>query len=173
MMLDDLFTRAGEARRAGRYDDARRHLAQAADAAKEEGSIIDQARVVNALAQLDRDQARPLDALPRYEAAIRLCRSIDAPGTLAHTERHLGELLCELERLDEADHYLTDALLFYRADEAVGRLALANAIRPLALLREAQGRNAEARPLWEEARELYAEEGVQAGVEECDAHLTP
>jgi hypothetical protein len=50
-------------------------------------------------------------------------------------------------------------------------VGLANAIRPVALLHEAQGREAEAAPLWREARTLYEAHGVEAGVAECDAHL--
>jgi hypothetical protein len=40
-------------------------------------------------------------------------------------------------------------------------------LRSAALLREQQGRPADASALWTEAAELYAEAGIDAGVAEC------
>jgi hypothetical protein len=49
---------------------------------------------------------------------------------------------------------------------------LANAIRPLAILKERAGEVEEAIHLWRQARDLYAAVNVQAGVAESSAHIS-
>jgi hypothetical protein len=70
-------------------------------------------------------------------------------------------------RLDDARRDLTAAV----GREDAATLDLANAIRPLAILKETTGDAAAARRLWEEARDLYAAAGIAAGVTECTARL--
>ena len=117
-------------------------------------------------------------AIARYREAMerhdRQPRSVE----WAHPARHLGERLTEAGRLDEAEPILEEALAVYRdvharaeASRGPGALDLANAVRPLALLRTAQERREDAVVLWREARELYEVAGIQAGVDECDANL--
>ena len=50
-------------------------------------------------------------------------------------------------------------------------LDLANAMRLNALALTDAGRGAEAKELWLEARELYSSAGVQAGIDDANAHL--
>jgi hypothetical protein len=50
-------------------------------------------------------------------------------------------------------------------------LDVANCKRAEALLREAQGREGDARHLWREAGELYRQAGADAGAAECAEHL--
>ena len=50
-------------------------------------------------------------------------------------------------------------------------LDLANALRPIALLRERQGDATSAKSLWSEAHALYSAAGVEAGVAEAARHL--
>jgi hypothetical protein len=64
-----------------------------------------------------------------------------------------------------------EALALYRREMRCPALDLANAIRPLAMLKEALGELEEARRLWEEGRDLYATARVQEGVTECSARL--
>ena len=93
------------------------------------------------------------------------------PLTRAHVVRHLGDAYREAGRLSDAEPCYIEALAIYRANDRTARLDLANAVRPLAILREAQGALAEAGTLFEEARRLYAESGVPAGVAEMAEHL--
>lgn len=111
------------------------------------------------------------DVRRKYEDAVRLHRASEDEARLAHALRHLGEVHTENGRLGLAETCMTEAMTLYRAMSDVHPVALANAVRPLALLREAQGRKEEARAAWIEARELYEQCGITAGVEECDAHL--
>jgi len=124
------------------------------------------------VAQIERDLGRPEAAVPLYEEAAAVCRSLDRPLLLAHTIRHLGEVHHEAGRLVPAEDCLVEALALYRTHEdGRGTLDLANAVRPMAILRASTGPKEEAVSLWEEARALYAEVGVDAGVEEADAWL--
>jgi hypothetical protein len=62
-------------------------------------------------------------------------------------------------------------IALYRSSERTAPLDLANAIRPLAILKEGAGDIEEARRLWEEARDLYAAADVGEGADECSARL--
>src|SRR5258705_82111 len=59
----------------------------------------------------------------------------------------------------------------YSGDGRTAFLDLANAIRPLAILREDAGAVEEAKRLWTEARDLYAAVDVAPGVAECSSRL--
>ena len=166
-----LLARAIEARRAGLYGEARDDAEAAESIARHSGGGAELARALKVLAQIDRDQGRPEAARSRYEEAARLHREMDDRLAMAHTVRHLGELHTEAGRLGEADAALTEALDLYRADGGAPKLDVANAVRPMAILREEQDRTDDARRLWSEARALYLDEGIQEGVVECDEHL--
>jgi hypothetical protein len=74
-------------------------------------------------------------------------------------------------RTAEAEPEILEAIAIYRAQEPLPPLHLANALRVAALLKEQAGSNAEAMPLWVEARDRYSAAGVDAGVAESRAHL--
>ena len=109
-------------------------------------------------------------AVATWSEVVDLRRANGAAAGLAHALRHLGHTLLELGRPGEAEPALVEALALTRSG-GVGGVTLANAVRPVALLREGQGRVDEARALWIEARALYAAAGIDAGVGECDDHL--
>jgi hypothetical protein len=107
-----------------------------------------------------------------------LRRNGGSPTALAHEIRHLADLHLTLGDLEAADARMGDAMELYRAAEAEGGgqgdalpLDVANAVRAAAVLRDAQRRTEEARTLWREAGERYAELGLEAGVEEAEARL--
>ena len=54
---------------------------------------------------------------------------------------------------------------------SAARLDHANALRPMAILKEELGQVEEARALWRRARELYGAVGIEAGVAECADRL--
>ena len=131
----------------------------------------DAIRSLKALAQIERDTRNPKAALPLYEQAVVLCRRIDDVPLLAHTIRHLGDVHLDLENLLDAEACYVEALTLYRASPRASRLDLANAIRPMAILKGRIGDADAARHLWEEARDLYRSLGIEAGVAECSANL--
>lgn len=105
-----------------------------------------------------------------YREAIALFRGCDAPLRLAHTIRHLGDVLMQAGAWADADACLGEALALYRSNPSAGRLDVANAIRSRALLEEHLGRRGEAVALWTEARDLYELEGIAEGVKEARRH---
>ena len=118
-----------------------------------------------------RREGRSEEAVRAYQAALVECRRHGRPMQLAHVARHLGDLLRENARYEEARPLLEEALATYREGNEATALDLANSLRPLALLRDAVGEPGEAGRLWRQARELYATSGVDEGVLECDARL--
>ena len=73
--------------------------------------------------------------------------------------------------MDLAESCYHEALALYRRDEQTSPIDLANAIRPLAILKDDAGEKEEAKQLWKEARDLYATVNVQEGVAESSARL--
>lgn len=92
---------------------------------------------------------------------------------LAHTVRHLGDIHRDAGHFDLAEPCYHEALSLYRSDKRTPSLDLANAVRPLAILKENTGDFEEARRLWEETRDLYAAVNVSQGVAESSARLAP
>jgi len=166
-LLDD----ATRARREHRLDDARRDLTAAVALCRQAGARRTLVRALMASGQIERDLGRGEAARPFYEEAVALGREEGEPLALAHSVRHLGDLHQDARRLDEAGTCYDEALRLYRGHDHPDRLDLANAIRPLAILKEATGDADAARGLWAEARDLYAAAGIGAGVTECTARL--
>jgi hypothetical protein len=64
-----------------------------------------------------------------------------------------------------------ESLQIYHNHEQTYPLDLANAIRGYALLKGDTGHTQEAKQLWLEAKSLYAQLNVQAGVTEADSQI--
>jgi hypothetical protein len=94
----------------------------------------------------------------------------DLPG-LMHPGRHAADLHRELGNFEEAYVLISVTLGFYRENPPTD-LELANTLRSAALADEAYEDNGRREALWREARDLYARAGVQAGVDECQNHLS-
>ena len=162
--------RAFAARRLGRLPEAREAFEDAVALARDLDDGPALVRALAGAAQVERDAGDADAAIPLLEEATELAREHDEPLRLAHTVRHLGDAYRSVDRLDDAERCYDEALGIYRT-ASTGALELANAVRPLALLREAQGRGDDAGLLWREARRLYAVAGIAEGIEECDAAL--
>ena len=65
-----------------------------------------------------------------------------------------------------------EAIAIYRSNEHPATLDLANALRPLAILKDDAGEVEAAKRLWAEARDFYAAGNVQEGVAESSGRLT-
>ena len=110
-------------------------------------------------------------ATARYEKAVAVARRSGDPLRLAHAIRHLGDTHRRARRLTEAEACYDEALNLYAAKDEPPTLAYANAIRPMAILKEALGETGEALHLWQQAKSLYAAVPVAAGVAECEKNL--
>ena len=167
LTVDELLVRAYQARRGGRLADAEWDMAQAVDLSRQAESPIDLAKALTGLGQVERDLGRRKLSRGRYEEAAAIYRTGSNKLKLAHAVRHLGDIQQELGRPDLAAPCYQEALQIYRTHSHTPPLDLANAIRSFAIHKENVGEDAEARALWEEARDLYVAAGVEAAVDEC------
>lgn len=122
-------------------------------------------------AQAERGAGRGARAIALYGEAAGIARRGGDILTLAHRLRHIGDIHLDAEQIDLAAPFYEEALALYRSRDDARPLDLANLLRPMALLREKQGEREAARPYWAEARALYEQVGVEAGVTECTRRL--
>ena len=119
------------------------------------------------------EAARRAHDLPRarqlYEEALALWRALDDPLTLAHTVRHLGDVLHESGHPALAEPHYVEAIALHRAHPDAAPLDMANAIRSHAVLKASIGDVVGARRLWEEASRRYEAVGMREGVAESAA----
>lgn len=161
------------ARREGRMADAYECARGLVGSARPSGDPEVVALALSTLAQVERDRGRLAEADRLYGEVLALTSADESAGKRAHVLRHASDVARELGHLDRAAELLEDALLVYRGDPSAQPGQLANALRSAALLNQEQGNDQAARAFWTEARALYADLGIQAGVEECDSALDP
>ena len=166
-----LMNQADCARREHRLADAERDLSEAVGLCRADAARRELAQALKSLAQIKRDSGHADAARLLYEEAVAIYREERGPLDLAHTIRHLGDVHRHEGHAKLAEDCYLEALALYRDRQETPSLDLANAIRPLALLKDDAGEVEEARRLWEEARELYAGVNVEAGVAESSARL--
>jgi hypothetical protein len=109
-------------------------------------------------------------SLRLYVEAADAASRAGAEDLRLHALRHVSELARAA-----GDHRLAldaglEAMALARNLPAAP-LERANAMRVAALALEGNDKRAEALPLWREARQLYGDGDIAAGVAECDSHL--
>lgn len=123
-----------------------------------------------------RRQGDFITARAEYAAAAAIYRDQSEALFYAHTIRHIADIYVEESQqepsLQAAKPLYEEAIEIYRSNLHTKLLDLANTVRPYALLLELAGDQTGARPLWEEARNLYASLRLDAGVNECNHHLS-
>jgi tetratricopeptide (TPR) repeat protein len=152
-------------------DEARRLLTDRIEAARRAGDGADLGDALARLGQLERGEGNADIAIALYQEAADVARSEGAPLLLAHRLRHIGDIYGDAGDAERAGLFYGEALALYRADPAPPALDLANLLRPMAVLAEANGEDGAAADLWAEAKSLYEQAGVEAGVRECARRL--
>jgi len=135
------------------------------------GADRELATALRRLGHAEQDAGRDDVAVARYEEAVAAARRTGEPLLLAHAIRHVGDAHRGARRPAEAEACYDEALALYAKHPDPPELDYANAIRPMALLKEALGEIDEARHLWQRAKALYDMVPVPAGVAECDENL--
>ena len=164
--VDQLVSRAMQARREDRLQDARRDLVEAVELGRRTGVRVELARALAGLGQMERDLGHSDEACRLYEEAVAIYRGEGGALRLAHTVRHLGDIYREEGDAERASPCYEEALAIYRGHAETPKLDMANAIRGFALLKSNHGEAQKAKLLWREARDLYAAVRVEAGVAE-------
>ena len=171
--FQEQFARGYQARREGRAADSRAIFLKAVRSASEDGDRPDLAEALCGLGQAERDIGNLQPARHHYQSAAVLYREIGWPASLAFALRHEADIARELGLPAEAEPLYREAEGIYRQLGTKAELDLANTLRGLALVYESSGRADASRPLYEEARALYAKCNVRAGVAECEEKLSP
>jgi tetratricopeptide (TPR) repeat protein len=150
---------------------AKNIFVKAITAAQDAGNRALLAQAVTGLGKIERDLHETDAARAHYEEAVVILRTLDDPLRLAHTIRHVGDILFDQGRFQPAIPYYEESLAIYRAHAASPSLDVANAVAGYARLQERLGNPAAAIPLWREARTHYSSEKIRAGVDEADRRL--
>lgn len=151
--------------------EALRLYAEAANRCWQEGRLPELIQALKGQGQIERDLGETDEALALYIKAAAICRQQDDPLLLAHTLRHIGDIQQEAGHDQLALPFYREALEIYRQHPDTNLLDRANAIRPLAALKERMGDLVAAKGLWQEAKELYAATNISEGVTECTGRL--
>lgn len=168
--LTSLTATPAEAEETARF--VRRQLKEAVDLCREAGADRQLANTLRRLGHAEQDAGRGDIAVARYKEAVAAARRTGDPLLLAHTIRHLGDSHRAAQRLAAAEACYNEALGLYAEHPDPPALDYANAIRPMAILKEKLGEADEARHLWQQAKALYAAVPIAAGVAECEENLT-
>ncbi len=168
--IQSLLAQAWKARGLGDYERAKKKV----DAAHSQCKVSDHdllGRVFHIYMQFEYDQNE-------FEAALGLARqSLDHyekggnPHQLAHSRRHIADLMLHLDRLESAEKEYQQVIQIYRSLANFHEMDLANALRGYALLLEKKNKSIEAVIVWKEARGLYDKYKIAEGVQEADQHL--
>jgi tetratricopeptide (TPR) repeat protein len=148
-----------------------RDLSTAVSICREQDDQATLSRALGMLGHAYKDVGKDDEAHRRYEEAVAAARASRDPMRIAHTVRHLGDVQRGAGQLEAARRCYDEALALYRAQQNPPMLDYANALRPMAILEERTGDAGDARRLWTEARDLYAQLGIDEGVDECSEHL--
>jgi tetratricopeptide (TPR) repeat protein len=171
MEVEELIAAGYRARREQRPDAAEAAFIEAARLAEEAGERLLLARALTEVGRMARDAGRGQDALAHYSSAVEVLRALDEPLRLAHTVRHVGDILRQWGQPEKACGCYDEALAIYRADGGTPPLDLANTLAGYGRTRDDLRDIEAAAALWQEARDLYASLGLQAGVDEADRRL--
>jgi len=167
----ELIARGLEARREGRLEDAWllfREAVHRCRKAKDAGMLSE---ALTGLGQVERDEGKTQAALRHYGEAVEVLRKEGDGRRLAHAIRHIADIEREHKNPVKAAADYEEALALYRALEEIPALEMANALRGYALLKGQTGEDEEAKYLWYEAKALYEQAGVEAGVAESQSHI--
>ena len=147
-------------------------LVRACEISRQAGATQELSVALGKLGHVALDLDQPDKARTLFEDSVAVAREAGDPLRLAHAVRHLGQVNQRLGRLDSAGRCYEEALDLYDRAGTAHPLDHANALRPMALLREELGDAEEARHLWRRAAKLYRAASVEEGVRECETHLS-
>lgn len=168
---ESLLEQGREAKREHRLKHAQSLFRKALDESRNSENRGLRATLYTELAYVERTLGEFEHSKTHYLKAAAIFREIQQPLRWAHSARHAADVLREQGKRERADVLYAEVLATYRANNGTSRLDLANAIRGFALLKTQMGAVRDALALWEEARNLYLSENIQAGVDECSAQI--
>jgi tetratricopeptide (TPR) repeat protein len=145
-------------------DEVHQNLVDAVAICREADAQHELVHALRKLGHIEQEMGRNDATLALYEEAVSISRRQGDTLLLAHSVRHLGDIHRRLGRVEAAEACYNESVALYRNHEQPPTLDFANAIGPMAILKEEAGAVDEAKQLWQEARDLYDEVNVQEGV---------
>lgn len=152
-------------------DEVHQNLVEAVAICREVGAQHELVHALRKLGHVEQEMGRNDATRALYEEAVSISRRHGDTLLLAHSVRHLGDIHRQLGCVEAAQACYDEALALYRNHEQPSKLDFANAIAPMAILKEDTGAVEEAKKLWQAARDLYDEANVQDGAAECSRRL--
>lgn len=168
--VDMLLEEAWGKRRESQYDEARTLLNTAREQCGEEDYDA-LGRISHISMQLDRDLGKLSEALELCRRSLSYYQRTHNPDRIAHSTRHLADLLRQLDEDEESERCYRKAIGIYRDDPGQQAANLANALRGLALVLEKRRNIEEAINAWREAKSLYKSLRITSGVDEANEKL--
>ncbi|NNE99090.1 MAG: tetratricopeptide repeat protein [Pyrinomonadaceae bacterium] len=168
--IKELLEQAWSERRVGNYDQARR-LVERAEALTKDDNYNSLGRIFHVYAQFDSEHNRYPEALDLYRKSLENYKKADVSDKIAHSTRHVADVLRKLGNDAESEAAYREAIEVYRANPNSSSGDLANALAGFAEILEKRGKISEAIAAWEETKELYQQCGIQAGVEQAKRKL--
>ena len=168
---ESLLEQARNAKRDHRLNDATSLLRNALEENRSSEDYALQATLYEELAYVERSLHDLEAAQQHYLQSADIYRHLDNPLKTAHTLRHAADILREQSKSEKVAHLYSEALAIYRQRKETPHLHLANAIRGFALLKTDIGERQQALKLWLEARDLYREVNIEAGVSESTTRI--
>ena len=147
-------------------------LVRACELCRRAGASRELSVALGKLGHVALDQDHRDKALTLFEEAVAVARETGDTLRLAHAVRHLGQVNHCLGELESAERRYGEALDLYQQAGDAHPLDHANALRPMAALRQELGDADGARLMWRRASELYRTAGVEEGAHECEARLS-
>lgn len=148
--------RGERTRREGELPDALAAFTEAVELLRPAEHPAQLAHALTRQAQTHRDLHDYAAAERPQAEAVALYRDLGDGAGLASALRHLGDILGEAGRADEAAPFVSEMLAFYRSSDDIAPLAMANVVRSAAVHAGRIGDREAAQALWLEARDRYA-----------------
>ena len=128
-------------------------------------------RIFAIYAQYERDKGRLAGALKLSRESYKLYQTLDDKLLVAHSARHIADILCGLGIHSEAQEYYQKALDIYRASACTDMQGLANTLCPYGIMLLHLGDVDKAKEFLQEAKLIYESIGSKAGIEELQRLL--
>ncbi len=167
--IEKLLDNSWQARGQGHYDIAK-DLVQQAQALCEDSDYLSLGRIYHIFMQFESDHDNLPDAISLSRQSIAYYNQSKDRNKIAHSVRHLADLLFRKEEFAEAKLNYGNSITIYRELNA-SKGDLANALRGYAILLEKLREEEEAIRVWQEVRELYDSINLKGGVEEANTRL--
>ncbi|KAH7090913.1 hypothetical protein BKA62DRAFT_94091 [Auriculariales sp. MPI-PUGE-AT-0066] len=156
-------------RQRDKYDQAIEHLTSARDTFNQCGERLYAAQCTHSLGQIQLERGNLSAAQSELQSALSAFESLGSQLGATQCTQLLGEVMRRQGNYGPAESLLTAALEAFTRLES--RSDLANCHRSFGLLNRDQNRTREALASFENARDMYKEMGLQAGVADCNSQI--